>query len=125
MDFKLTGGGKTFRTKKLMKGGGRKMKGGTRKLIDDMNNKEIMAKIQQYLPIRKEMKDKHGEVFTPYELIKSISPDVLVKGEDWRDKVVVGSDIVKDVRFVELVEGNSTTNIIEKINSIDFAKQSK
>jgi hypothetical protein len=71
MDFKLTGGGKKIRTKKLLKGG-RIMRGGTRKLIDDMNNQEIMAKIQQYLPIRKEMKDKHGEVFTPYELIKEM-----------------------------------------------------
>ena len=41
-------------------------------------------------------------------------PDVLVKGGDWEGKVVIGSDLVEDVRFVELLEGMSTTEIINK-----------
>lgn len=53
---------------------------------------------------------------TPYALIKKIMPDVLVKGSDWEDKVVVGSDLVEDVRFVELLEGMSTTELISKAN---------
>ena len=50
----------------------------------------------------------------PYALIKKIMPDVLVKGGDWEGKVVIGSDLVEDVRFVELLEGMSTTEIINK-----------
>ena len=65
-------GRKSITKKKFMKGGRKKMKGGTRKLIDNMDNQDIMTKIKQYLPIRTEMKDKHGEVFTPYELIKEM-----------------------------------------------------
>lgn len=53
---------------------------------------------------------------TPYELIKEISPDVIVKGEDYRDKVVVGSDIVPEVVFCPLFDGQSTSKIIEKIS---------
>lgn len=52
---------------------------------------------------------------TPYELIKKIRPDVLVKGSDWPDPV--GSDIVKEVFSFDLVGGHSTTGIIEKIRS--------
>ncbi len=52
---------------------------------------------------------------TPYELIKLVQPDVLVKGGDYRYKAVVGSDIAKEVRFVDFIEGKSTTNIIKKI----------
>ncbi len=52
---------------------------------------------------------------TPYELIKAIKPDILVKGADYKDKEVVGSDIAKEVRLVEFVEGKSTTNIINKV----------
>lgn len=56
---------------------------------------------------------------TPYELIVNIEPDILVKGEDWEEDKVVGADFVKSkggkVMRVKLVEGISTTNIIQKI----------
>ena len=52
---------------------------------------------------------------TPYELIRKIRPDVLVKGSDWLDPV--GSDIVGEVCSFDLVGGYSTTGIIEKIRS--------
>ncbi|MGD0281611.1 MAG: D-glycero-beta-D-manno-heptose 1-phosphate adenylyltransferase [Dissulfurispiraceae bacterium] len=52
---------------------------------------------------------------TPYELIKRIKPDVLVKGGDWKKEDIVGSDIVADVRSLPYVAGISTSGIIEKI----------
>lgn len=52
---------------------------------------------------------------TPYELIKAIMPDVLVKGGDYKGKQVVGSDLAKEVRLVDFVEGKSTTNIIARM----------
>ncbi|PHR71970.1 MAG: bifunctional heptose 7-phosphate kinase/heptose 1-phosphate adenyltransferase [Arcobacter sp.] len=54
---------------------------------------------------------------TPYELIKKIQPHTLVKGADYEGKVVVGSDIAKETRLVEFVEGKSTTKLIEKIKN--------
>ena len=54
---------------------------------------------------------------TPYELIKEIKPDILVKGADWDTKNIVGSDIVKEVRTIPFVKGISTTEIIKKIQS--------
>jgi D-beta-D-heptose 7-phosphate kinase / D-beta-D-heptose 1-phosphate adenosyltransferase len=51
---------------------------------------------------------------TPYELISHLKPDILVKGGDYKGKEVVGSDLVKEVRLVDFVEGKSTTKIIEK-----------
>ena len=54
---------------------------------------------------------------TPYELIKKIKPHTLVKGADYEGKVVVGSDIAKETRLVEFVEGKSTTKLIEKIKN--------
>ncbi|WP_201354024.1 D-glycero-beta-D-manno-heptose-7-phosphate kinase [Hydrogenimonas urashimensis] len=52
---------------------------------------------------------------TPYELIKVVRPDVLVKGGDYEGKEVVGSDIAKEVRLVDFVEGKSTTKTIERM----------
>ncbi|MFW9625920.1 MAG: bifunctional heptose 7-phosphate kinase/heptose 1-phosphate adenyltransferase, partial [Sulfurospirillum sp.] len=52
---------------------------------------------------------------TPFDLISAIKPDILVKGADYEGKVVVGSDIAKEVRLVQFVEGKSTTKIIERV----------
>jgi D-beta-D-heptose 7-phosphate kinase/D-beta-D-heptose 1-phosphate adenosyltransferase len=52
---------------------------------------------------------------TPYDAVKRISPDVLVKGSDWQGKKINSAELVKYVCFAPLVEGISTTKIIEKI----------
>jgi len=59
---------------------------------------------------------------TPFELIKKVEPDVLVKGADYDKKDIVGNDIVESyggqIATIPLVDGYSTTNIIDKIKSI-------
>ncbi len=56
---------------------------------------------------------------TPQELIRRVRPDVLVKGQDWAEKGVVGREDVEAnggrVVLMPLVEGLSTTNVVEKI----------
>lgn len=56
---------------------------------------------------------------TPYDLIKFIQPDVLVKGADYTPGEIVGHDIVNakggEVKTIELVPGYSTTAIEQKI----------
>lgn len=52
---------------------------------------------------------------TPYELIKSLMPDILVKGGDWKKEDIVGSDIVPDTRSLPYSRGISTTELIKRI----------
>jgi D-beta-D-heptose 7-phosphate kinase/D-beta-D-heptose 1-phosphate adenosyltransferase len=52
---------------------------------------------------------------TPYELIKMLSPDVLVKGGDYEGKEVVGTEFARELRLVDFVDGKSTTTTIQKI----------
>jgi len=52
---------------------------------------------------------------TPFELIKELQPDVLVKGGDWKEEEVVGRELVSEVRIIKYEEGFSTTSLIEKI----------
>lgn len=58
---------------------------------------------------------------TPIELIKTISPDILVKGGDYAISQIVGFEYVTsyggDVFCFPFKEGYSTTDIINKINS--------
>ena len=56
---------------------------------------------------------------TPYDLIKEVHPNILVKGGDWKPENIVGSDIVLknggQVISLKFIEGRSTTGIIKKI----------
>jgi rfaE bifunctional protein nucleotidyltransferase chain/domain len=58
---------------------------------------------------------------TPYELIRSLEPDVLVKGADYTRATTVGADIVEArggrVKHVELQDGYSTTAIVERLRA--------
>lgn len=57
---------------------------------------------------------------TPYNLIKFVMPDILVKGKDYKAEDIVGYDIVTGnggkVETIELVDGFSTTNILKTMN---------
>jgi D-beta-D-heptose 7-phosphate kinase / D-beta-D-heptose 1-phosphate adenosyltransferase len=53
---------------------------------------------------------------TPIKLIKSIKPNIIVKGGDYKKEDVVGKDYVDDVVIFNLIEGYSTTNIIKNVN---------
>jgi len=100
-------------------------------LIVGLNSDRSVSKIKHGRPVTPE--EQRAEVLsalymvdyitlfdedTPYELIKKIKPDVLVKGADWDIKDIVGNDIVKNVRNIPLVEGVSTTEIIKKIRKL-------
>lgn len=58
---------------------------------------------------------------TPYELIRFIQPDILVKGNDYKTEEIVGHEIVLgaggQVITVDLVPGYSTTGLIEKLRN--------
>ena len=56
---------------------------------------------------------------TPFNLIKMIIPDILVKGGDWKIEDIVGYDIVTqnggEVKSLSFKNGISTTEIIKRI----------
>lgn len=52
---------------------------------------------------------------TPYNLIKEVMPDILVKGGDYKIENVVGREFAKEVTLINFQEGYSTTNIIKNI----------
>lgn len=62
---------------------------------------------------------------TPKDLVERVSPDVLVKGEDWADKGVVGREWVErhggKVVLAPLVPGRSTTAILGKARETEGA----
>lgn len=59
---------------------------------------------------------------TPYELIKKIQPDILVKGGDYKPKEIVGFDVVQKkggtVKTIEFIDGFSSSSMIQKLGGI-------
>ncbi len=53
---------------------------------------------------------------TPFNLIKRVCPDVLVKGGDYKPSEIVGREFAKKVVRFALLKGRSTTNIIKKVS---------
>jgi D-glycero-beta-D-manno-heptose 1-phosphate adenylyltransferase len=56
---------------------------------------------------------------TPLQLIEALRPNILVKGNDYSIETIVGADFVLstggEVKTIDLVEGYSTTKLIERI----------
>jgi D-beta-D-heptose 7-phosphate kinase/D-beta-D-heptose 1-phosphate adenosyltransferase len=53
------------------------------------------------------------------ELIKSISPEALVVGEEYRDKKVIGGEYAKSIVYFPRIGNFSTTNILLKSRNIE------
>ncbi len=62
---------------------------------------------------------------TPLELVQRITPHALIKGEDWAQKGVVGREWVEthggQVHLAPLLEGRSTTGILERAKGVSPA----
>lgn len=58
---------------------------------------------------------------TPYELIRLVQPDVLVKGGDWPVERIVGRDVVQarggQVHSLPLLPGHSTTEFLRRVRA--------
>jgi len=91
----------------------RSLKGKERPLIPENERADVIAALESvdYVTIFHEL--------TPLELIEYLKPDILVKGGDWKEKDVVGRELIEKwggrVIIIPEVKGSSTTNIIEKI----------
>lgn len=88
----------------------RELKGPTRPVNNEDDRAYILAALESvdYVVVFSEE--------TPHDLIKSIAPDILVKGGDYEGKVVVGAEFAKELRLVQFVDGKSTTATIARIN---------
>jgi len=102
-------------------------------LVVGLNSDRSVSRIKPNRPINSQ--DHRAEVLssldmvdyvtlfdeeTPYELIKFLQPDKLVKGGDWKKEEIVGSDIAQETYSLPYIEGVSTSEIIEKIKSLNL-----
>jgi len=94
----------------------RRLKGAGRPLVAEADRAAVLAGLRSVDAVIVFDED------TPLELIGELLPDVLVKGGDYDLDGIVGREVVEqaggDVRVLPLVEGYSTTNILNRLKEI-------
>jgi len=91
----------------------RRLKGKGRPFVKEKDRAEILSSLEMvdYIVLFSQN--------TPFELIKRVRPDILVKGGDYKTEEVVGRKIVEreggSVYIFPLVKGISTTEIAKRI----------
>ncbi len=85
----------------------KKLKGKSRPILNQSSRADVLSEMESvnYIVI-------FGDD-TPLKVIKTIKPDVLVKGGDYKIRGIIGHEIAKKVVRVPLMKGFSTTNIIK------------
>jgi len=90
------------------------LKGPTRPVIHENDRARVLAALEAVDAVILFDED------TPLNLIDAVRPDVIVKGDDYTEEQVVGGKEVKawggSVKLIPLVQGRSTTGILEKIS---------
>ena len=94
----------------------RQIKGPNRPIVSENERAEVLASLEcvDYVTVFDEP--------NPLVTIETLMPHVLVKGADWEKEAIIGKDVVESnggrVVRIPLVEGASTSGIIEKIVSM-------
>ncbi len=98
-----------------------RIKGPGRPIVSQDERAEVLASLEcvDYVTIFDEL--------DPLATIELVTPDVLVKGADWKEDAIIGRDVVEAaggrVVRIPLTEGASTSAIIRKIVRIHCSRQ--
>ncbi|NQT47046.1 MAG: D-glycero-beta-D-manno-heptose 1-phosphate adenylyltransferase [Candidatus Omnitrophica bacterium] len=91
----------------------RRIKGRKRPLTKEGDRTEVLAALEMVDNVVLFNEE------TPAAIIREVSPDILVKGGDWKEEEIVGADFVKskggEVYSLPYLKGYSTSSLITKI----------
>lgn len=85
---------------------------GPNRPINNVEDRKFMLLSLRYI-------DEVRVFATPEELVetvRSVTPDIMIVGSDWKGKPIVGGEHAQEIRYFERIDGYSTTNIIQSIS---------
>lgn len=88
----------------------KKSKGPSRPINNEKNRMDMLRNLKIVKSVKVFGSDK-GLI----NMIKKIRPDILLLGDDWKDKKIIGKNLVKKIVFFKRIKKYSTTGIINKI----------
>jgi rfaE bifunctional protein nucleotidyltransferase chain/domain len=86
------------------------LKGTARPINTQSDREELLLNIKAVDQV--EVFDTDEELIS---ILKKYNPDIMVKGSDWKDKPIVGSQYVKHIEYFERLEEYATTKTIQNI----------
>jgi rfaE bifunctional protein nucleotidyltransferase chain/domain len=86
------------------------LKGSARPINTQLDRKELLLNIKAVDQV--EVFDTDEELIS---ILRKYNPDIMVKGSDWKDKPIVGSQYVKHIEYFERLEEYATTKTIQNI----------
>lgn len=94
----------------------KKLKGKERPVLDERDRIKMLEALACVDYVIKFSED------TPKKIISRLKPDVLVKGSDYKDKEIIGSDIVLnnggEIKTIKMLNGYSTSKLIQRIRGL-------
>ena len=94
-----------------------RLKGPSRPIQTEEDRAEILASLESVDYVTVFSED------TPLNLIQALKPDILVKGGDWKEESIIGSQFVTSyggkVQSLHFIQGASSTQLIRKIFKIN------
>lgn len=95
----------------------RKLKGEGRPIIPIEDRLKMLASIEVVDFVALFSSD------SPREIIAKIKPDILAKGDDWKDKEIRSSQFAKETIFIEQYKDYSTSYLIRKCHEVFMNKE--
>ena len=84
---------------------------GENRPINDIHERALILSLFEYVDYIIIFDDD-----TPYNILKNLEPEVIVKGGDYKKEEIIGGEFAKRIELYNYIENKSTTNIINKIN---------
>lgn len=88
----------------------KELKGKDRPINTLISRLELIAAIKYVDDVYSFSSDEQLEI-----LIKTLQPDIMVIGEEYKDKKIIGKEFVKEIVFFPKMEGFSSSHIINKL----------
>ena len=88
----------------------KKLKGNDRPINTLISRLELIGAIKYVDEVYSFSSDEQLEI-----LIKTLQPDIMVIGEEYKDKKIIGKEFVKEIVFFPKMEGFSSSHIINKL----------
>ena len=88
----------------------RELKGRDRPINTEYERASLLAELKSV--DRVDMFDTDKELVN---LIRDYKPDIMIKGSDYKGKLIIGAEFCKEIKFYDRLEKYSTTNKIQDI----------
>lgn len=88
----------------------KELKGNDRPINTLISRLELIGAIKYVDEVYSFSSDEQLEI-----LIKTLQPDIMVIGEEYKDKKIIGKEFVKEIVFFPKMEGFSSSHIINKL----------